>query len=70
MIVRAQEPGFGQERAPPAGAMRLLFGASAGDVMPEDRTGGPIPAIKLALKKDGLTLDQIDASESNEAFAA
>jgi acetyl-CoA acetyltransferase len=31
---------------------------------------GPIPATKLALKKAGLTLDQIDLIESNEAFAA
>jgi acetyl-CoA C-acetyltransferase len=31
---------------------------------------GPIPATKLALKKAGLRLDQIDVIESNEAFAA
>jgi acetyl-CoA C-acetyltransferase len=31
---------------------------------------GPIPATRLALKKAGLTLDQIDLIESNEAFAA
>src|SRR5674476_432919 len=31
---------------------------------------GPIPASKLALKKAGLTLDQIDVIEANEAFAA
>jgi len=31
---------------------------------------GPIPATKLALKKGGLTLDQMDVIESNEAFAA
>jgi acetyl-CoA C-acetyltransferase len=31
---------------------------------------GPIPASKLALKKGGLTLDQMDVIESNEAFAA
>jgi len=31
---------------------------------------GPIPATKLALKKAGLTLDQMDVIESNEAFAA
>ena len=30
---------------------------------------GPIPATKLALKKAGLTLDQMDVIESNEAFA-
>lgn len=31
---------------------------------------GPIPASKLALQRAGLTLDQIDVIESNEAFAA
>jgi acetyl-CoA C-acetyltransferase len=31
---------------------------------------GPIPATKLALKKAGLTLGQMDVIESNEAFAA
>jgi acetyl-CoA C-acetyltransferase len=31
---------------------------------------GPIPATKLALKRAGLTLDQMDVIESNEAFAA
>jgi acetyl-CoA C-acetyltransferase len=31
---------------------------------------GPIPASKMALKKAGLTFDQMDVIESNEAFAA
>ena len=31
---------------------------------------GPIPATRIALKKAGLTLDQMDVIESNEAFAA
>lgn len=31
---------------------------------------GPVPATHLALKKAGLTLDQIDLIELNEAFAA
>lgn len=39
--------------------------------VPNDIMGeGPIPATKLALKKAGLTLDQIDVIEANEAFAA
>ena len=39
--------------------------------VPNDVMGeGPIPASKLALKKAGLTLDQMDVIESNEAFAA
>jgi len=40
-------------------------------VVPNEIMGeGPIPATKLALKKGGLTLDQMDVIESNEAFAA
>ena len=31
---------------------------------------GPIKAVPIALKRAGLTLDQIDVIESNEAFAA
>lgn len=48
---------------------RLVSYAISGvsnDIMGE----GPIPSSLLALKKAGLTLDQIDLIESNEAFAA
>jgi acetyl-CoA C-acetyltransferase len=31
---------------------------------------GPVPAVKLALKRAGLTLNEMDVIESNEAFAA
>ena len=48
---------------------RLVSYAVAG--VPNDIMGeGPISAIKLALKKAGLTLDQMDVIEANEAFAA
>ena len=48
---------------------RLVSYAVAG--VPHEIMGeGPIPASKLALKKGGLTLDQMDVIESNEAFAA
>jgi len=48
---------------------RLVSYAVAG--VPNEIMGeGPIPATKLALKKAGLTLDQMDVIESNEAFAA
>jgi acetyl-CoA acyltransferase len=39
-------------------------------VAPELFGTGPVPAIKKALKMAGLTLDQIDLVELNEAFAA
>jgi acetyl-CoA C-acetyltransferase len=48
---------------------RLVSYAVAG--VPNEIMGeGPIPASKLALKKGGLRLDQMDVIESNEAFAA
>jgi acetyl-CoA C-acetyltransferase len=48
---------------------RLVSYAIAG--VPNDVMGeGPIPATKLALQRAGLTLDQIDVIEANEAFAA
>ena len=48
---------------------RLLSFAVAG-VPPEIMGIGPIHAIPLALKRAGLTLDQLDWIELNEAFAA
>jgi acetyl-CoA C-acetyltransferase len=48
---------------------RLVSYAVAG--VPNEIMGeGPIPASKLALKKAGLRVDQMDVVESNEAFAA
>ncbi len=48
---------------------RLVSYAVAG--VPNDVMGeGPIPASRLALKKAGMTLGQMDVIESNEAFAA
>ena len=48
---------------------RLVSYAIAG--VPNDIMGeGPIPASRMALKKAGLSLDQMDVIESNEAFAA
>ncbi len=48
---------------------RFLAYATAG-VPPELFGIGPVPAIKKVLKLAGLTLDQIDLIELNEAFAA
>lgn len=48
---------------------RLVSYAISG--VPNEIMGeGPISATKLALKKAGLTLDQMDVVEANEAFAA
>jgi len=48
---------------------RILGGAVAG--VEPDRMGiGPVPAVKKVLDRFDLKLDQIDAMELNEAFAA
>jgi acetyl-CoA acyltransferase len=60
------------ERARAAGLApmgRFITFATAG-VEPERFGVGPVPAIRKALKLAGLTLDQIDLIELNEAFAA
>ena len=49
-------------------ARLVSYGVSG---VPNDLMGeGPIPATKLALKRAGLTLENMDVIESNEAFAA
>lgn len=48
---------------------RLVSYAVAG-VDPTIMGTGPIPAVKLALKRAGLSLKDLDVIESNEAFAA
>jgi acetyl-CoA acyltransferase len=48
---------------------RFVAFATAG-VAPERFGIGPVPAIKKVLERAGLTLDQIDLIELNEAFAA
>ena len=51
------------------GLGRLVAYGHAG-VEPKLMGIGPVPATRLALKKAGLTLGQIDVIEANEAFAA
>ena len=48
---------------------RFVGFATAG-VEPERFGIGPVPAVRKVLKQAGLTLDQIDLVELNEAFAA
>ena len=48
---------------------RFVAFATAG-VEPERFGIGPVPAMQKVLKLSGLTLDQIDLIELNEAFAA
>jgi acetyl-CoA C-acetyltransferase len=48
---------------------RVVAGASVG-VRPEVMGIGPVPAIQALCAKAGITVDQIDRFEINEAFAA
>jgi acetyl-CoA acyltransferase len=48
---------------------RFVAYATAG-VAPERFGIGPVPAVRKVLERSGLTLDQIDLVELNEAFAA
>ena len=48
---------------------RIVSWGIAG-VDPKIMGSGPVPATKIALKKAGLTLDDMDVIELNEAFAA
>lgn len=63
----ASESAVRQYNLKPMG--RLLSFSVAG-VPPEIMGIGPIKAIPLALKRAGITLDQLDWIELNEAFAA
>jgi acetyl-CoA C-acetyltransferase len=63
---------MGAERARELGVkprLRLVARAEAG-VEPSIMGSGPIPAVQRALDKAGMTIDQIDLVELNEAFAS
>ena len=50
--------------------MAKLIGWGQGGVDPKIMGVGPVPASRQAMKKAGLTIDDIDLVEANEAFAA
>ena len=50
--------------------MAKLIGWGQGGVDPKIMGVGPVPASRQALKKAGLTIDDINLVEANEAFAA
>ena len=50
--------------------MAKLLGWGQGGVDPKIMGTGPIPATRNALQKAGLTIDDMDLIEANEAFAA
>ena len=50
--------------------MAKLIGWGQGGVDPKIMGVGPVPASREAMKKAGVTIDDIDLVEANEAFAA
>ncbi len=51
-------------------ARARIVGAAAAGVEPRIMGMGPVPATRLLLQRSGLTLEQMDVIELNEAFAA
>jgi acetyl-CoA C-acetyltransferase len=47
-----------------------IVASSVAAVRPEIMGLGPIPAVRAVLKQAGMTIDEMDAVEMNEAFAA
>jgi acetyl-CoA C-acetyltransferase len=66
-VVLATEEGIAESGVKPLA--RLVSYAHAG-VDPRFMGIGPVPATRLALRRAGLTVDDLDVIESNEAFAA
>ena len=50
--------------------MARVVAAAAAGVEPRVMGMGPVPATRLVLERAGLTIDQVDVIELNEAFAA
>jgi acetyl-CoA C-acetyltransferase len=66
LVIASRDKASHEGRSPLA---RVLAYASAG-VDPKIMGMGPVPAIRKALERAGLTLSDIDLVELNEAFAA
>ncbi|MEH6986281.1 thiolase family protein [Cytobacillus firmus] len=66
LVMMAEEEALNRGLSP---RLRVIAQAAAG-VSPEIMGIGPVPAVMKALKLAGLTLDDIDLIELNEAFAA
>ena len=61
-----------EEKADELGLEKLakIKGFAAGGLDPAYMGLGPVPAVRKALKQTGMTIDDIDLIELNEAFAA
>ncbi len=53
-----------------AAPMARIIGYGFGGVPPRVMGMGPVPATKMALEKAGISINDLDVVESNEAFAA
>ena len=59
-----------EEKAKKGEPLARIISYGFGGVDPDEMGMGPVPATKMALKKVGLNISDIDLVESNEAFAA
>ena len=67
---RDRDVGRGCHASAASSRWRASWRIATAGVEPERFGIGPVPAVRKALKLAGLTLDQIDLVELNEAFAA
>ena len=59
-----------EEKAKKGKPLARIMSYGFGGVDPDEMGMGPVPATKMALKKVGLNISDLDLVESNEAFAA
>ena len=59
-----------EEKAKKGKPLARIVSYGFGGVDPDEMGMGPVPASKMALKKAGLDVSDLDLIESNEAFAA
>ena len=59
-----------EEKAKKGKPLARIISYGFGGVDPDEMGMGPVPATKMALKKVGLNISDLDLVESNEAFAA
>ena len=59
-----------EEKAKKGKPLARIVSYGFGGVDPDEMGMGPVPASKMALKKAGLEVSDLDLVESNEAFAA
>ena len=59
-----------EEKAKKGNPLARIISYGFGGVDPDEMGMGPVPATKMALKKAGLNISELDLVESNEAFAA